>query len=379
MQFQPPIQRPPLVPVEPVPAVPPVYNQPPEEAHDEDQQSAPKGKEDPVSLAYPFELLIFALVGYFWQSIPELLGFSPIIDNAFLLSVLITSCINLFSSFFFTSKDSFLPWAKGFAAHIAALWIAYIHVLFESVSQGSMEVCCSQGKATADFSKVQAAIFYDKMFMHQAIAAVTWACLTIILVIALLQVKSCHTGVSSIQDWFPRHTLAAAALLVVIHTAIFAMSPVTCKKFMEFGGVTLSFAIVAWLLSIDGGWIMRIATREEMPPEHWKRVDLVWFSVQSLLAVISLLFACVLVSVLGQRVSVSLVVFSSVFFLWFVSLFVKDYLAIRSESAKDVPLAPAQSLVVNAPTVPESMRMRGAVNPSSGYITALPVQTKKAR
>ncbi|MFN9917878.1 MAG: hypothetical protein ACK53L_35145, partial [Pirellulaceae bacterium] len=116
------------------------------------------------------------------------------------------------------------------------------------MSQGKVEVCCN-GKATAEFSKVQAAIFYDKMFMHQAIAAVTWACLTIILVIALLQVKSCHSGVSSFQDWFPRHTFAAAAFLVVIHTAIFAMSPVTCSKYLEFGGVTLSFAIVAWLLS----------------------------------------------------------------------------------------------------------------------------------
>lgn len=336
-------------------------------------------KQDPVSLAYPFELLVFGLLGYFWQSIPELLGFSPIVDNAFLISFLVASCVNLFACFIFTSKDSFLPWAKGFVAYTGSLWIAYVHVLMESVSQGKVDVCCN-GKATVDFSKAQAAVFFDKMFFHQAIAAVTLACLTIFFMIALLQVKSCHTGGSSLQDWFPRHTFACAAFLVVIHTAIFAMSPVTCGKFLEFGGVTLSFAIVSWLLCIDGGWIMRLAAQGESQPEHWKRVDLVWFSVQSLLIVISLAFACVLVSVLGQRVSVTLVILCTVVLAWFAFLFIKDYRdLLQSEQPAEQPAAvPAPAAEVPV-VVTETVRMRGTPAANSVFAGALPPQTKKAR
>ena len=384
-QAQPP-QQPPRYKVDPFNAAPPFRPpdvdrvQVPSAARPETEggMESPAVNQEQISLAYPFELLIFALIEYFWQSIPELLGFAPVIDNAFLLSVLVTSCINLFLSFVFTTKGSFLPWAKGFVAHTGALWIAYLHTLSESVSQGSVEVCC-EGKTTAPFAKVQAAIFYDKMFMHQAIAAVTWACLTIVLVIAMLQVKSCHAGVSSFQDWFPRQTFAAAAFLVVIHTAIFVMSPVTCRKYLEFGGVILSFGIVTWLLTIDGGWIMRLVAREEMPPEHWKRVELLLFSVQSLLALLALFFSCVLVSVLGQRVSGSLVVFSSLVFVWYLSLFTRDYLGIRAENKAEKQQESAPSPVVEVQNVPPSMRIRASSGPVSGFISALPVQTKKAR
>jgi hypothetical protein len=285
-----------------------------------------------ISLVYPTEILIFAIIGWAWLSLREMFGDTPVMDSGVIISLLVTSILNFLISTTLTFKEEYVQYAKGFAAHVFSLWILYLHSIIESVSDGKIDLCCGSGitQKGVSFSKAQGVMFFGGIPMHQVFAIITWGFLTIVMFISLLQVKSNYLNPSSLKDWFIRKTWSAITFLLVIHTVIFSMSNLTCTKFMEFSGVIICFGILTLCLMVDIGWIIGIALKIPHSSLRSKKMTVLWFSIECIVSLTSLILVFVLLAVIGNRVPAGLLTMIVIFLIWVSLVIIKDVYKIKA-------------------------------------------------
>jgi len=294
--------------------------------------SETKEEDKSVPLVYPIEIFVFSLIGYAWLSLREMLGGTPVLDAGVIISLLVVSTLNLAVSTLLPDKESFKPWAKSFAGHSISLWLLYLHSIIESASSdGSLSVCCGDGvkKDGISFSKVQAAVFFGGLLMHQIFAVITFAFLSVVSFVSLLQAKASHSVKenSTLRDWVPIEIWTSLIVHVLLHSIIFSLSSLTCRKFFELVIVVITLAVAVWLLMVDPAWIMvSVAKRKGRPyaDSLAKKIEIVWFVLKGSFCFIGLVLAFVMISVLGQRVSASFIVLAVLYVVWFVVTLVRD-------------------------------------------------------
>lgn len=178
------------------------------------------------SLRYAVELLLFAVVGWGWLSVREYISATPVLDVAVLLSVLVTSCLNMAFVLFCKEAVEFAPYAQAYLSHALALTTLYAYGLAESVASRSPTLACDGG-AGFSLSLTYREAFFGGMPLHQAAGGVTLAYLAVLLLLAAAQARACSPAPGS---WLLRGTAQSAVAFVTLHLALFlAMVPMTDK------------------------------------------------------------------------------------------------------------------------------------------------------
>ena len=119
-------------------------------------------------LLYAVEMLAFAVIGWAWLAVRELMGDTPVLDVSVLLTILITSAINLPLALIYPS-DQFKNSAQAFLSNTACVCFLYAYGLYQSTTDGSGAICCASGG-------VQSSVYSLRLTYKVATSAV-WRCI----------------------------------------------------------------------------------------------------------------------------------------------------------------------------------------------------------
>ena len=191
---------------------------------------------DSGHIMYAVELAVFGFVGWGWLATRELLGATPVLDVAVLVSVAVLSCFNLGAALLLYTTDRFEGAARAFLSQALALWALYCHGLLQTTGGGELQ--CTTGPASAP--RTYAAAFFGGLAYHQAPAAFTLAFLTFVVILAAGQVRSCGRPPS---HWLSQCTGQAVVLALGLHLAAFLFSAPLPASYVG-GGVLLTILLL---------------------------------------------------------------------------------------------------------------------------------------
>jgi hypothetical protein len=131
---------------------------------------------------------IFALVGWAWLAMRELMGDTPVLDVTVLLVKLVSSVLNLLFALTYYTTNQFKHSAQAFLNHTACVWLLYIFCQLQSSTDGRGAICCVENSTKQ--SHLQGCLLWG-LALHQPPAAITLAFLAIFLILASSQARVC--------------------------------------------------------------------------------------------------------------------------------------------------------------------------------------------
>jgi len=208
----------------------------------------------PGHLLYAVEILIFAVIGWAWVAVRELMSGTPVMDVSVLLSVLVCSIINLLLALVYYTTDQFRGSAKAFFNLSACLCLLYAFSLAQSTTNGRGPICCDHGQQRTDYSLrlTYRAAYFGGLTLHQPPAAITLAYLVIFLVLASAQARACMPNP---RDWLMGKSPLVIACLLGLLQAMFVVKAPVCKD-KDTAVALITLIIIAWFFMIDISWIL---------------------------------------------------------------------------------------------------------------------------
>lgn len=167
-------------------------------------------------IVYAVELVLFSLFGWGWLALRELMGPTPVLDVAVMISVMVSAWLNLALALVLYTTERFADPARAFFSHTLAVWVLYGYGLMESSGTGAL-VCAS---GTFSLPKTYAAAYFGGLAYCQVAGAVTLAFLTFILVLAAGQARAC---LGPPGRWLAPSTGQGVAILVGLHLVAFVL------------------------------------------------------------------------------------------------------------------------------------------------------------
>ena len=208
----------------------------------------------PSHLLYAVEMLAFAVVGWAWLAVRELMGDTPVMDVAVLLSVLVSSVINLVMALLYYTTEQFKNPAQAFLNHAACVWLLYAFSLLQSTTDGRSAICCIEDGAQKSLFSLRLTYrqaYFGGLTLHQSAAAITLSFLTIFLILASAQARVCT---QSPREWpMAKAPLAVVCLLCLQQAMLGIMAPV-CKD-KDISNAVLAFIVIALVLMLDTPWL----------------------------------------------------------------------------------------------------------------------------
>jgi hypothetical protein len=281
---------------------------------------------------YAVELFIFAFVGWGWLAIREYIGKTPVLDAVVLISVMVSSLINLAIAVTLASSSAFAPYACAYFSHCIVLWVLYVYGFAESMRSDADALCCTDSSgnqgSTYTIGPTYASAFFGGLPMHQVPAAITIAFLTVLVLIAGAQARACT---QSSKDWFVWASWLSIASLVTTHLGVFLMGLPVCNADMALPAITIVVGVAATLLvGVDLDWIMRMfysdSQWKDTRDEEQQRVHRILRSAILAIGVtIALLYCVAIASVVGKSLSLPLI-------LLFLILLAVSWLSLGAEA-----------------------------------------------
>ena len=229
-------------------------DQPFTETPSKDPKPTESSTDESSHMLYAVELLIFALIGWAWLALRELMGGTPVVDVIALLSALVCSVLNLvFALFFYTAKQFKDP-AQAFLNHVACIWLLYIHSLSESTVDGRGTICCiGDGNVQAAFSLrlTYREAFFGGLTLHQPAASITLSFLTILLILASVQARACNENP---REWPLKKMPLAVVCVVCSQQAMFGLKAPLCRD-TDIAAAVLSMVVLALFFMVDMPWV----------------------------------------------------------------------------------------------------------------------------
>ena len=197
-------------------------------------------------MMFAVELFIFSIVGWGWLAVREYMGATPVMDASVILCLFISASINLVLALVYHTTDQFKNSAQGFLAHTLSIWVLYAYSLYESTIPRQTPLCCGSA-STFSASQTYAAAYFGGLPLHQTVAAVTLAFLSVFLLLAAVQVRVC---LEDPREWLLMKTGLAVVCLVSFQLGLFTTNAGVCGA----GGLGVAVqvtAAVAWISMID--------------------------------------------------------------------------------------------------------------------------------
>jgi hypothetical protein len=221
-------------------------------------------------LLYAVEMLLFALIGWAWLAVREIMGDTPVLEVTVLLVMLVSSVLNLLFALTYYTTDQFKDPAKAFLNHTACVWLLFIFCQFQSSTDGRGQICCAEDGKKSLFSLrlTYKAAHFGGLALHQPAAAITLAFLSIFLILAASQARVC---IENPREW-PMHGKAPLAVvcLLCLQQGVFGLTAPVCKD-QDLSAVVVGIAAFAWLTMLDVPWVL---SRDTEPMMHLIQVGL---------------------------------------------------------------------------------------------------------
>jgi len=287
---------------------------------------------DSRHMRYAVELFIFAMFGWAWLAIRELIGSMPVMDSVVILSLIISSILNLIASLLFHDVAAFAPFAQGYFNHTLIIWVLYVYSLAESLYlSDSTSLCCltAQTSVSASPALTYVKAMYGGVLVHQAPAAVTIGFLTLILFLAAAQLQVC---IQSPLNWIHSTSALGLSSLIVAHWVAFASSIPLCQ---QWGGTKIGSIVISclhWLVMFDIRWLAQIVSffskkdkdknnqqQDEKSQQDTNKKDPVkyWINwAQGFVSLLCVVLGFVMSSLIASMISGGAVTFS----LWVMSI-----------------------------------------------------------
>jgi hypothetical protein len=224
-------------------------------------QPQPQGKsqEGPSAahLLYAVEMLAFAVIGWAWLAVRELMGDTPVMDVAVMLSLLVCSAINLLFALLYHTTDQFKGLAQAFINHTVCLWLLYAFSYAQSTTDGRGSICCVvDGNRYNSYSLrlTYKAAYFGGLTLHQPAAAITLSFLSIFLLLAAAQAKACK--LIPIEWPLDKAPLVMICLLGFLQ-GMFGLKAPVCKD-QDMSGAAIAVAVMAWALAaLNFPWLYK--------------------------------------------------------------------------------------------------------------------------
>ena len=206
-------------------------------------------------LLYAVEMLCFAVIGWAWLAVRELMGDTPVLDVAVLLSLLVSSIVNLLLALTYYTTDQFKGPAQAFLNHVACVWFLYAYGLAQSTTDGRGSICCVEegaqveGAQTSQYSLrlTYKAAYFGGLSLHQPPAAITLSFLTIFLILAAAQARVCT---DSPREWPMGKAPLAVVCVLGVMQAMFGIKAPVCRD-KDISSVVLAWVGIAWFFMLD--------------------------------------------------------------------------------------------------------------------------------
>lgn len=213
-------------------------------------------EDDSRHVFYAVELFIFAFVGWGWLAIREYLGKTPVLDVVVVISIMVSSILNLAMAVALASSRNFTPFACAYFSHCAALWVLYVYGLAESLRSDADALCCLDQGSSYTIGPTYASAFFGGLPMHQIPAMITLAYLTVLTLIAGAQARVCS---KSPREWLLGGSWISITSLVATHLSAFLMGFPVCEEDSAFPALTVLVAFSAVILTgVDLDWFMEL-------------------------------------------------------------------------------------------------------------------------
>jgi hypothetical protein len=284
---------------------------------------------------YAVELFIFAFVGWGWLAIREYIGKTPVLDVVVIISVLVTSLLNMALAVVFVDSSAFSPFACAYFSHCVVLWVFYVYGLAESMRTDANTLCCvdSAGYQGNSYTigPTYASAFFGGLAIHQVPSVITVAYLTVLVLVAGAQARAC-TQLS--KDWFVWASWLSITSLVTTHLGMFLAGLPVCNADPVFPAITILVGLaMTVLVGVDLDWIMELRymknvddkwkdTRDE---EQQRMHRILRSAILATGVTIGLLYSLATASVVGKSLSLPLL-------LLFLLLSVVSWLSLGAEA-----------------------------------------------
>ena len=289
------------------------------------EQKKPKKEDSEPSsahLLYAVEMLMFALVGWAWLAVREIMGDTPVLEVTVLLVMLVSSVLNLLLALTYYTTDQFKHPAQAFLNHTACVWLLYIFCQLQSSTDGRGNICCVEdGTKQSQFSLrlTYKAAYFGGLALHQPPAAITLAFLSIFLILAASQARVC---IENPREW-PLHGKAPLAVicLLCLQQGVFGVTAPVCKD-QDVAAAVIGVIVFAWLALLDLPWILSIFLHPE------PMVQLIQAGLEVVLTILIGVMAALLAVYLGS--GDALLVAIAVALLWQLGSMVVVFYEIRN-------------------------------------------------
>ena len=122
------------------------------------------------------------------------MGNTPVMDVSVLLSLLISSIINLLLALIYFTPDQFKNSAQAFFNHTVCVWCLYAYSLSQSTTDGRSPICCTVDGVQSSVYSLRLTYkeaYFGGLALHQSAADITLSFLTIFLILAAAQSRTC--------------------------------------------------------------------------------------------------------------------------------------------------------------------------------------------
>jgi hypothetical protein len=223
-------------------------------------------------------MLAFAVIGWAWLAVRELMGDTPVADVSILLSLLISSVINLLLALVYTS-DQFKSSAQAFLNHTACVCFLYVYSLSQSTTDGRGLICCAlDGVQSSVYSLrlTYRAAYFGGLVLHQPAAAITVSFLTFFLILSAAQARACMPEAPENRGELLMGKSALGLIcLLCLQQAMFSLKAPVCRD-KDIPAAVISMVCLALLSMLDMPWIFRkICDPEAVTDSGVKKVLLV--------------------------------------------------------------------------------------------------------
>jgi hypothetical protein len=283
-----------------------------------DNPSEPTAKKPSAGhLLYALEMLIFALIGWAWLALRELMGNTPVIDVTVLLSLLVFSVLNLVFALVYYKTDQFKNFAQAFLNITVCILLLYVNGLAESNTDGTGSICCvtdtQAQSSTFSLRLTYKAAFFGGLTLHQPAAAITLSFLFIFLILASAQCRVCNENP---REWPSRKLPMAVITLLCSQQAMFGLGPL-CKD-KDIAAAVISMVVMALISMVDVAWVYEKVFGDESFMASGVRVVSVVRLLQEILGVFFALLigALTAVHVVNLGGGSALLIIVAAAFLW---------------------------------------------------------------
>ena len=228
------------------------------------EQKKPKKEDSEPSsahLLYAVEMLMFALVGWAWLAVREIMGGTPVLEVTVLLVMLVSSVLNLLFALIYYTTDQFKHPAQAFLNHTACVWVLYIFCQFQSSTDGRGPICCVEDGKKGLFSLrlTYKAAHFGGLALHQPAAAITLAFLSIFLILAASQARVC---IENPGEWPMHKAPLAVVCLLCLQQGLFGVTAPVCKD-QDVSAAVIGIVVFAWLTMIDVPWVLSFFSKTD--------------------------------------------------------------------------------------------------------------------